>query len=380
MPSQPDALFECRDQLSVEETAQHTVKPICSEATSSCTSAPHLPIETVDQPPQICSIKERSRNSLCDALDERPNCQKRADTPCHRSTDDTMASSLSFYTAGEMQNPYNCIVTSRLPFVSGAPPLVVTTASNKPMPPSDLPTNAQTSRTAETSENPTSTHDSQSLLLACVSASVPLPSTAHSTEPMSPASPAKHIPGVMPSVPLPESPLREPPLASQDALAVVGRKRKHQDNNVVGLGRRNDLELVRIAAKISDAILLGGLKYRPSTFETWERDLWLLNPDRAKLTLAGLLTHQRAHTEALLCQGIVARIIHSWCLIAQECRLSTVDRSKVTRRDQKEIRLSLRCRKLGILFLEIINKLSAQPDIGTNAYKVCPAIAGKRNS
>jgi hypothetical protein len=133
---------------------------------------------------------------------------------------------------------------------------------------------------------------------------------------MSLASPIKHIPGLTPSFSLPESPLCEPPLASQDVLAPVSRKRKHQDNDVVGLGCQQDLPLINIAAKISNAILLDGLRYESWMFETWERDLWLLNPDRARLTLAGLLTQQRTHTEALLCQGIVAQIIHSWCLVA----------------------------------------------------------------
>jgi hypothetical protein len=194
---------------------------------------------------------------------------------------------------------------------------------------------------------------------------------------MSPVSPAKHLSEMARSISLPNSSMYEEQSASQNALAAVGRKRKRRDNNAVSLRSQQDLPLQSIAAKISNAILLGGRKYKPSIFETWERDLWLLNPDRAQLTLTGLLTKQRADTEALLCQGIVARIIHSWCLIAYEYRLSTAGRSKSIRRDQKEIRLSLRCRKLGILFVEIINKLFARPDIGIDAYKVCPAIAGE---
>ncbi|GAB7335650.1 hypothetical protein MBLNU13_g07965t2 [Cladosporium sp. NU13] len=192
---------------------------------------------------------------------------------------------------------------------------------------------------------------------------------------MSPVSPDKHLSKPTPSSSLPDPTPYEPSLAIQNTPAAASRKRKRRDKHLVGFGSQQDLPLYSIAAKISNAILSGGRKYEPSIFETWERDLWLLNPDRAKLTLTGLLTQQRTYTEALLSQGIVARIIHSWCLIAYEHSLSTVDRSKSVRRNQKEIRLSLRCRKLGILFLEIINELFAQGNIGINAYKVCPAIA-----
>jgi hypothetical protein len=135
-----------------------------------------------------------------------------------------------------------------------------------------------------------------------------------------------------------------------------------------------------LAIKISDAIRLGGRQYKPSKFEDWKQDLLLLNPDRAQLTSEKLLTKQHRYTEALLSEGIIARVIHSWCLLAYEHCLSTVNREKKIRRDQKALRWSLRCRKLGILFLEIINRLFAQPSVGLNAYKVCPAIAGKYSS
>jgi hypothetical protein len=381
VPSQPDAVFAYPDYSSADGTVHHTDTSIGTDGTTSCALAPRLPTQVVHRPLQIHSTEDRPRFPVYDALEgERSDPQKRADTPYCPPTDDTAASPLSFHTEGEMPNPCQRITTPRLSSASNVPPLFVTTAPNKATPPSKSSTNTRSSRTAEAGETFTSTDESQSLLPACVLASAPLPSVAHSTESMSPASQAKHLPGLTPSFSLPEWPLCEPPLASQTALAAVSRKRKRRDNNVVGLGRQQDRPLISIAAKISNAILSGGLKYKSSTFETWEQDLWLLNPERAKLTLAGLLTQQRTYTEALLYQGIVARIIHSWCLIAYEYRLSTVDRRKSTRRNQKEIRLSLRCRKLGILFLELINKLFAQPSIGIDAYKACPAIAGECSS
>lgn len=158
---------------------------------------------------------------------------------------------------------------------------------------------------------------------------------------------------------------------------VLSRKRRRSDDNELISKRQPKASSATIAEKISTTILLGGIRYQPSTFKTWEQDLQLLKPDRASLTLGGLLTQQRTYTEALLCRGIVARIIHSWCLIAHERRLTTVDRRQSARRKQKEIRISLRTRKLGTLFVEIINQLSAQSDIGINAYKVCAALAGK---
>lgn len=165
--------------------------------------------------------------------------------------------------------------------------------------------------------------------------------------------------------------------AGGDALVSPSRKRGHSGNSELNSTRQPKASLATIADKISAAVRSGGLRYQPSTFKTWEQDLQLLKPDRASLTLGSLLTQQRTYTEALLCQGIVARIIHSWCLIAHERRLTTANRGKVVRRKQKEIRISLRTRKLGTLIVEIINQLSVQSDIGLNAYKICAALAGK---
>jgi hypothetical protein len=378
---QPDTLFAHPDHLSADKTVHHTDTPIGPERTSCRILAPNLSTRVVDRSPATHFTKDKPRPPVSDALEgDRSGPYSCADTPCCPPNDNKADSSLSCHSDGEMPNRCQHIATPRLSSISSAPPLVVNAAPNEATPPSHPPTNTQPSETAEAGETFKPTDDSQSLSLACGLASAPIPCVPNSREPMSPASSTKHPPGLTPSFSLPESPLCEPPLASQNALAAVGRKRKRRDNNLVGLGRQHDLSLISIAAKISNAILLGGRKYDSSTFEAWEQDLWLLNPDRAKLTLAGLLTQQRTYTEALLCQGIVARIIHSWCLIAYEYRLSTVDRRKSARRNQKEIRLSLRCRKLGILFLEIINKLFAQPSIGIDAYKACAAIAGKCSS
>lgn len=158
---------------------------------------------------------------------------------------------------------------------------------------------------------------------------------------------------------------------------VVSRKRRNTGKGELDSKRRAETSSVNIADRISAAVRSGGLRYQPSVFKTWEQDLWLLNPDRARLTLDGLLTQQRTYTEALLCQGIVARMIHSWCLIAYERRLITANRGKSTRRNQKETRLSLRTRKLGTLIVEIINELFAQPEVGIDAYKICAALAGR---
>jgi hypothetical protein len=362
----------------MNETAQHTDMPICSEVTSSCTFAPHLPTEIPEQPLRGCSIEDKFRTSTCDALeDERPNLKALADTPYCPPVDDRTTSLLCHENAGEMPKRSQRVAIPRFSSVSNAPSIDVITAPREAPFPSGTSTDTQASRTAEVDARSTSVHNSESLLLACVLASALQPSATTSTEPISPVSPAKHLSELARSFSLPDSSIYGEPSASQNALAAASRKRKRRDNNAFSLGSQQDSPLYSIAAKISNAILLGGRKYKPSIFETWERDLWLLNPDRAQLTLTGLLTKQRADTEALLCQGIVARIIHSWCLIAYEYRLSTAGRSESIRRDQKEIRLSLRCRKLGILFVEIINRLFARPDIGIDAYKVCPAIAGE---
>ena len=381
VPIQPDWLFTSSDAPSADNTMPSTDKSISPEITTSCALASRLPTQAVDQPLRIHANEDRPCFAACDVLEsETYNPQKRADTTYCTPGDDAAAPPRSYHTKGGISNLCQRVATPCRSSLLHVPPPVVATSPNKETPPSNSSTNAQSSSTVETGETFTSTNEPQSLLLAGVLTSAPSPSVVHSTESTSPAIPAKHLPELPPSVPIPESPLCEPALASQDALPVVSRKRKCLYNDVVDSGREQDLQLISIAAKISNAILLGGRKYKSSTFETWERDLWLLNPDRAKLTLVGLLTQQRTYTEALLSQGIVARIIHSWCLIAYEYRLSTVDRSKSTRRNQKEIRLSLRCRKLGILFLEIINKLFTQPSIGIDAYKACTAIAGECSS
>jgi len=362
----------------MNETVQHTDTPICSEVTSSCTFAPHLPTEIAEQPLRDCSIEDKLRSATCDAHeDERPKFQAPVDTPDCSPVDDRTTSLLSRGNAEEMPKRSQRVAIPRFSSVGNTPPIDADTTPRETPFLSCNSTDTQTSKTAEVDARSKSAHDSKSLLLACVLASALQPSATDSTEPMSPVSQAKHLSEMARSISLPNSSIYEEQSASQNALAAVGRKRKRQDNNAVSLRSQQDLPLHSIAAKISNAILLGGCKYKPSIFETWERDLWLLNPDRAKLTLTGLLTQQRAHTEALLCQGVLARIIHSWCLIAHEYRSSTDGRSKSIRRDQKETRLSLRCRKLGILFVDIINKLFAHPDIGVDAYKVCPAIAGE---
>lgn len=362
------------------ETAQHNDAHICSETTSSYASAPHLPTEIAKQPLQTNSIEDKSQTSICDALEDmRPDCQGRTDMPYRPPSDDRTTSSLFHENAREMPKKSQRLAISCVPPLSNMPPVEVATAPKEPPLPSDTSTDTHTPRTAEADATFTCTHDSESLL-ACILASALPPSTTHSTAPMTPVSPAKHLSELTASSLLPGSHMCEPSSANKNSLAAGSRKRKRRDQNSVGFGSQRDLTLQSIAAKISNAILLGGRRYKPSIFETWERDLWLLNPDRAKLTLDGLLTQQRTFTEALLSQGIVARIIHSWCLIAYEHSLTTVDRSKSIRRNQKEVRLSLRCRKLGILFLEIINELFAQRHIGIDAYKVCPAIAGKCNS
>ena len=380
MSLQPDALLAYSDHASVTETAQDNDAHICSGTTSSYASAPHLPTEITEQPLHTSSIEEKSQTSICDALEDgRPDCQSRADMPYRLPSDNRTTSFLFHGNAGEMPRKSHRVAITCVPPLSNIPAIEVTTAPKEPSLPSDTSTDTHTPRTAEADAISTCTHDSESLL-ACILASALPPSTTHSTAPMTPVSPAKHLSELTPSSLLPDSPMCEPSSVNQSALAAASRKRKRQNQNSIGFGSQRDLLLHSIAAKISNAILLGGRKYNPSIFETWERDLWLLNPDRAKLTLDGLLTQQRTYTEALLSQGIVARIIHSWCLIAYEHSLSTVDRSKSIRRNQKEVRLSLRCRKLGILFLEIINELFAQRNIGIDAYKVCPAIAGKCNS
>lgn len=377
MPLQPDALGACPGHSS-NETAQHTDTPPCSEVTSAHTFAHHLATEVAEQPLRNSPIEDKFQTSTYDALEDvRQNFQELADAPYCPPVDERTTSLLSHINARDMPTKSQRVAIPRFSSVSNAPVIDVTTAPKEAPFPSSTSTDTQTSRTAEVDARSTSAHDSESLLLACAPASALQPSATNSTKPMSPVSPVKYPSELARSSSLPDSSIREELSASQNALVAARRKRKRRDNNAVNLGSQQDLPLYSIAAKISNAILLGGRKYKPSIFETWERDLWLLNPDRAQLTLTGLLTKQRADTEALLCQGIVARIIHSWCLIAYEYRLSTAGRSKSIRRDQKEIRLSLRCRKLGILFVEIINKLFARPDIGIDAYKVCPAIAGE---
>jgi hypothetical protein len=369
LPSQPDALLAYPDHASVTETAQHNDAHICSETTSSYTSVPHLPTEIAEQPLQASSIEDKSQTSICDALEDgRPDCQGRADMPYRLPSDDRTTSLLFHENAGEMPKKSQRVATPWSPPSSNIPPVEVTTAPIEPPLPSDTSTDTHTPRTAEVDATSTCTHDSESLLV-CILASALPPSTTHSTAPMTPVSPSKHLSELTPSSLLPDSPMCEPSSANQNALAAGSRKRKRRGQNSIEFGSQRDLPLHSIAAKTSNAILLGGRRYKPSIFETWERDLWLLNPDRAKLTLDGLLTQQRTYTEALLSQGIVARIIHSWCLTAYEHSLSTVDRSKSIRRNQKEVRLSLRCRKLGILFLEIINELFAQRNIGTMPTK-----------
>jgi hypothetical protein len=381
VPIQPDCLSTSSDVPSADNTMPSTDTSISPDVTTSCTLASRPPTQVVNQPLLIHANEDGPCLAEYDVPEsETYNPEKRADTTYCTPSDDTTASPQSYHTEGGMSNLFQHIAAPcRSPSID-APPSVVAQSPNKETPPSNSFTNAQPPSTVEAGETFTSANEPQSLLLAGVLTSAPSPLAAHSAESTSPAIPARHLPELLPSVPVPESPMCEPALASRDALPVIGRKRKCLYNDVVDSRRQQDLQLISIAAKISNAILLGGRKYKSSTFKSWERDLWLLNPDRAKLTFAGLLTQQRTYTEALLSQGIVARIIHSWCLIAYEYRLSTIDRSKSTRRNQKEIRLSLRCRKLGILFLEIINKLFAQPSIGIDAYKACTAIAGECSS
>jgi hypothetical protein len=373
-----DAQTDC---LCAEQTLRHIDTSIGADETTSFALAARPLTQLVGGPLPIQTTDDDPRTPACVLVEgERPDPPKRADTPCCLPSNDVVASSLPLHLGGDNPNSVHHVPTPGNSRTSDAPPPVVITAPYETPSPSHLSAVINSSKIAEADETPTSADGSQSLLLACLPTGTPSSFVTSSTEQLSPTSSSKHLPELPPPSPLPRSPSLEPLLRNQDAQASVNRKRKRQDKNAIFKECQQDKLSTNIATRISSAILSGGRKYESSTFETWKRDLWLLNPDRAKLTLDGLLTQQRTYTEALLCQGIVARIIHSWCLIAYEYQLAVSGRGRSTRRNQKEIRLSLRCRKLGVLFLEIINQLFSQRDIGIDAYKVCPAIAGKCSS
>lgn len=379
----PDASLVRLEQLSADRTVQHTDRSFDPTGATLDAATPHPPSQHAGRTPQVHSVDDRAQFPIPDTTEgETPGPHKRKATPYGSIAGCIPSPYTSVHAEVETLDQCQHIETPNRSPVRIAPPLVKPTASDGETPSSQSSFDLRPLETNETGVATFPTDITQPRFLACVQSSAPAPSQPYSEGSVSQASPAGRLSGLTPSSSLLESSSVVPPSILPDALAAVSRKRKRKsrDNSLVNLERQQDLSATQIAAKISSAIRLGGRKYEPSTFETWERDLWLLNPDRAKLTLAGLLTQQRTYTEALLCQGILARIIHSWCLIAYEHRLSTVDRSQSTRRNQKEIRLSLRCRKLGILFLEIINQLFSQPGVGIDAYKVCPAIAGKYSS
>lgn len=170
-------------------------------------------------------------------------------------------------------------------------------------------------------------------------------------------------------------------VATESAKSRPG-KRKSGDNGATNSKRKTKaLKAAGIAASISTLVRLGGILFDATSFETWHKDLWLLNPDRAQLTFSGFVIQQRVYTESLLRTGFLAQVIHSWCLTAHENRLSPQDRSaraRGNRWQQAMRRTNNRLRKPGLLFLQITTQLAHR--LGVDAYKFCAALAGECNA
>lgn len=124
-----------------------------------------------------------------------------------------------------------------------------------------------------------------------------------------------------------------------------------------------------IALMFGDAIRQGGQTYFMNDAEAtkiWNDNLQGLTPMQLQETLEGLAA-------VICCRGVVAKMIYSWCLIALKHQAAYLQCSDAVI-DTIHDRRSLRSTKFGNLILSVINILSRDEKIGTDAYKVCPAI------
>lgn len=148
---------------------------------------------------------------------------------------------------------------------------------------------------------------------------------------------------------------------------------------------RKSSEEQDVVLKFSKNIRLGGQLHKEnhknlhSAFQNWQAELGILKPDRGKMTLESLHDHQGAYADAVMYQGTIARMIHSWCAIAVEYIGKSCDAEDnlAPQRSQATYRRNLRTRRLGEMILQIINRLSDGEQC-VHAYKVCAALAGKQ--
>jgi hypothetical protein len=164
-------------------------------------------------------------------------------------------------------------------------------------------------------------------------------------------------------------------------LPQIKRKNPSEDGRVgkrvrgPSLGKKEAGEQ-KFAEGFSDAIRQGGQAYKKDSmpFQTLVQDLLLLEPIRKHATLKNFLNDQARYVDALSCHKITASMTYSWCLVAVEYQAKNQECSDGLL-DAVQARTNQRKSKFGRLIVLVLERLSLK--IGTDAYKICPAIACK---